>query len=254
MRRRGFTLIELLMVIGIIAVLAGIVLTVSTKSRGGANRAICTNNLHQLAIAMLAYAQDNDGRFPAHGNVGVQVKEDWIYWMRGDQVGSNDPWDLLKSPINKYLKSTTAAPFICPADDRNDRLRHIGPPYQLSYTMNMYFSSASPLTPQKLRLSAIVEPSQKMMMMEEDEISIDDGNFHPELLQGSLENFLGTRHDKRRKDWTSWNTRAFLARPDRNDRGNAAFADGHVDYITRADTWQKMHYEPFHSYPRDPNR
>lgn len=249
-RRPGFTLVELLVVVGIIAVLMGLLLTVSRKGRESANKVFCANNLRQLGTAFISYAQDHDGRFPAHANVGGPLKEDWIYW---ENTSGREP---AKSPILRYMGKANAEKSLrCPSDDLNDRLRSIGAPYRFTYTMNWFFSSTygDPTQP-KLRLAAISESSKKIMVIEEDEISLDDGNWHPELLGQSLENFLGTRHEKRRKDWQTWQSNPPLQRPDRKDQGNVCFADGHVDFIPRADTWQPMHYDPKSLVGRDATR
>src|SRR5438105_4201516 len=63
-RRHAFTLVELLVVIGIIAVLIGILLPALSKARRQALLTVCMSNQKQLINALLMYCNDNNGRFP----------------------------------------------------------------------------------------------------------------------------------------------------------------------------------------------
>jgi prepilin-type N-terminal cleavage/methylation domain-containing protein len=62
--RRGFSLVELLVAIAIIMVLAALLVgAVGTASELGGLTA-CRSNLHDLGIALLAYAKDHGGALP----------------------------------------------------------------------------------------------------------------------------------------------------------------------------------------------
>ena len=60
----GFTLIELLVVIAVIAILAALLLPALGKAKAAGKKTTCLNNLHQMGLGMLIYADDHDGVVP----------------------------------------------------------------------------------------------------------------------------------------------------------------------------------------------
>ncbi|MGH7176324.1 MAG: type II secretion system protein [Tepidisphaeraceae bacterium] len=63
-RRHGFTLVELLVVIGIIAILIGVLLPVLSKVQGSGRDLKCKSNLRQIVQAFYIYAAENKGQLP----------------------------------------------------------------------------------------------------------------------------------------------------------------------------------------------
>jgi prepilin-type N-terminal cleavage/methylation domain-containing protein/prepilin-type processing-associated H-X9-DG protein len=63
-RCRGFTLVELLVVIGIIALLIGILVPTLSKARERSQKTVCLANLHTLGQCMIMYSDDYHGRLP----------------------------------------------------------------------------------------------------------------------------------------------------------------------------------------------
>ena len=68
---RGFTLVELLIVIGIIALLMGILLPALSRARQNAQEIACMNNMRQLGMGFLMYSDTFKGYIPADGGNGT---------------------------------------------------------------------------------------------------------------------------------------------------------------------------------------
>ena len=77
--RAAFTLVELLVVIGIIAILIGILLPTIARARESARRASCLSNLRQVSMAMRFYAHDNRDQVPLGYRSGNKQFNSMIY-------------------------------------------------------------------------------------------------------------------------------------------------------------------------------
>jgi len=100
-KRKGFTLIELLVVIAIIAILMAILMPTLNRAREQGKRAMCENNLKQLSLAWIMYADENDGKIVngaplgragfADPGTGTHVNEiPWVGKCFSDNYGSGE--------------------------------------------------------------------------------------------------------------------------------------------------------------------
>jgi prepilin-type N-terminal cleavage/methylation domain-containing protein len=123
-RPAGFTLIELLVVMGIVTVLVAVLLPSLNLARGRSNRAKCANNLRQIALAALAYANKEvrTGAFPRtyYDTAGGSLMAGTFGYGQAQSFSTLGPIPLGANNVTAsfflILKTQEVSPdtFICP--------------------------------------------------------------------------------------------------------------------------------------------
>lgn len=117
--RLGFTLIELLVVIAIVALLAALLLPALGNAKKEALKVSCINNLKQLQICYISYAQDHDDWLAPNNYVHVTSAPDDPYtngpsWCPGDVKEDTTIANLTNGVLWQY--NAEGAIYRCPAD------------------------------------------------------------------------------------------------------------------------------------------
>jgi prepilin-type processing-associated H-X9-DG protein len=206
------------------------------------------SNLRQIGLALIAYATDHNGSFPAPACVGDRMSEDWVHWQPGR--------DLSQSRIRRYLNGDLGV-LKCPGgvEERKPPGSTVYPPYPFSYSVNNRITGSDAGTVflggrvRSCRLSQIVDPSMKILAIEEDTTGINDGEWGA----GGVEQYLSRPssvsviHDQGRE-------RSFgdLADRDRySGRGNVVFADGRCEFFPRRKVGYATYSDP-HNHHNGP--
>ncbi len=124
----AFTLVELLAVITIIAILAGLVLTVLSSMQNSVQATKCSSNLRQAYLAFCEYLADNENTMPQR------------FYKTGDHDTGVKYYDLLSRYTGNPSPDKRTNIFVCPSHHENNF------PNQPSYGMNWYYDNANILS------------------------------------------------------------------------------------------------------------
>jgi prepilin-type N-terminal cleavage/methylation domain-containing protein len=119
--RRAFTLVELLVVIGVIALLIGILLPALQRARDAATRTSCLSNLKQFQIAFTEYSLRYKGVIPIGYVQGLkQFSYDMWNWNTWNQRGQGDVERGFRTLGLLYVSKILTSPKImyCPAQSQ----------------------------------------------------------------------------------------------------------------------------------------
>jgi len=225
----GFTLIELLVVIAIIAILAGMLLPTLGRAKESGRGAVCKNNMRQLGLGMLMYAEDNREHYAWAGEGDGNMGPDWVwggqsradldnrtYWRKPPlnfgfhaEAGSLFPFVMSRQVIrpatgNNPDAHTNSYPvYACPSSGPLGKALRVN--YSLNGLVDGRPGKGSP--PLGVKTTQVVNPTQKFLFMQENPLSMVNASVSP---GGSVDDFPLTLH---------------------NGGLNNTFMDGHVEFM-----------------------
>ncbi|MBI4027004.1 MAG: DUF1559 domain-containing protein [Verrucomicrobia bacterium] len=163
-----FTLVELLVVIAIISLLAAMLLPALKQAMEKSKQAACLNNMKQVGLALLMYAQDWDEYLPK-GNI---TESGWATQWGWRAVLLTGQWYNASgngASVSGYIQDLKV--FRCPSD-RNTRLNSAGFDCRITYAGNTGWASGGEYTQGifgnviQIRIPEITKPATTIMVAE----------------------------------------------------------------------------------------
>lgn len=210
----AFSLIELLLVVVIIVLLAALLLPAFARARESSRRTACAQNLRQLSLSLLIYANDNQDVLPLPYQPGGR----WPEQLRRNYSAVR----LLVCPSDTATVNKPVPPKLTGAD--------LAP---RSYLVNAFadyyagllgFTNSAPVwtaTPAHLRLrhSAFPKPAATILFGEKSSTA---SAYEANIFEAPVGSYLRALAENRHGN---------LVQALKNGGANTAMADGHIQYL-----------------------
>jgi prepilin-type N-terminal cleavage/methylation domain-containing protein len=234
-QRVAFTLIELLVVIAVIAILAALLLPALSSAKASGQLTSCLNNIRQLQMAYQTYADDNQQLLPPNDavSVGIGNMENLPgSWVVGNAQRDTNAANIQAGVIYPFIGSPGI--YRCPADRSTIVVNgYTSSPRFRSYSVDgwlndTYSGNGLDMQPStypwsQVKLTAMTRPSRVFGFIDQQEQSIDAGQFIIEQPAYVAPSYGGGDEEA---DW-------FSLPADRHNQGcNLSFLEGHVEHWT----------------------
>jgi len=221
--RRGFTLVELLVVIAIIALLMSILMPALSRAREQGKSVVCCNNLRQVGMGALFYAENSDLFIPRGHGSATAIEPWFILFM---------PY-LAQRAIDDDYRSVKI--FRCPSYP--DKKQTLG------YVINGYHNPDHPKyessSERTSKLTEIHRPGEKIYLADNE-----DGWWR-RIITSATDPGLGSNdvfhpsHLPMSEDM-SYSRGRRVARQHHKRGCNVLYLDWHVDYVDAEDVTKEL--------------